>query len=438
MENRKNVLNLMYKVRTLLASNSGNTNVLNLIIKFFETYKPISDFFNRTDLFDDEAKTLLYANTYVLLEKQCEVIYKSMLKCVSGNFEEKINKTVEKMNTTLENKQIIRDFLFRLLSNDKIADLSYLLALLENVKIVMQAKPIIKEYVPGVTTMALADTAFYQEHGLINEQKSFIWNPDNILITVWNSGSLETQRASLEHELTHLIVQPSTMLENVDNHKQMEDAVEKYLRNLDSNLNKKPITQRHKFESMDNDTHKDGWEGLVIPKILREDPIDVYGDKKNDHDSYTPTPKPLEKEILPNDLTVENVIDFLKRLGFKILKQDGEIIAFFEKRNIVFYCDSLDNNRLKLSFFQQPYIDRDRPWIAFLKGFSECIDQKIDFPLFTDGSFLRLDSSTDDDTQFINSMKKIASMPELYNAVGYENQQIIDKVVAENSKRTNK
>lgn len=377
-------------VNFILLSNKKNKTIVGLYINFTEKYLLIQDLVKEFDPSDSEEKKLYLANAVMLFIKQCEILYEAIKICISNKFDEIISKTVEKMDTTKEYKAIIKDFLLQLLNNNKIEDLAYLLVLLKNVEIRKQTSPIIKEYVPKVITLAAADTVFYSKKGLIKGVEKLVFNPDYILINVWSSMALEAQKEALEHELTHIIVYPSTTVAGIDNHQQMEDAVENYLTSLNSKLEQK----------------KNGVDNNVSESVV----------------------------------SVEQIISNLKQQGFKILKQDNELIAFCEERNIVFFCRDMvhilkNYESDKMSYYQQPYITFDgASKIGFFSHFKNCRKVKIDFPLFTESNYLWLYNLTDKDSPFISSMKRIASIPELYNAVGYENQQLIEKVISENTK----
>ena len=63
----------------------------------------------------------------------------------------------------------------------------------------------------------------------------------------------------------------------------------------------------------------------------------------------------------------------------------------------------------------------------------QCRKEKIDFPLFTESNYLWLYNHKDNDDPFNSSLKRIASIPELYNAVGYDNQQLINQLVSKST-----
>ena len=243
METKNDIYNLMKKVNFIFLSNKKNKTIVGLYINFTQKYLLIQDLVKEFDPSDSEEKKLYLANAVMLLIKQCEILYEAIKICISNKFDEIISKTVEKMETTKEYKAIIKDFLLQLLNNNKFEDLAYLLVLLKNVEIRKQTSPIIKEYVPKVITLAAADTVFYSQRGLIKGEEKLIFNPEHILINVWSSMTLEAQKEALEHELTHIIVYPSTTVAGIDNHQQMEDAVENYLTSLNQIPEQKKMGQ---------------------------------------------------------------------------------------------------------------------------------------------------------------------------------------------------
>lgn len=392
MEKKDDIFYLMKKVNFIYMNNTKNKTIINPYIKFTEKYLLILDLLKEFDPLDSEEKKLYLANAVMLLIKQCEILYRTIMICISNKFDKIISETVEKMKTTKEYKAIVKEFLLQLLNNNKIEDLAYLLVLLKNVEIRKQTSPIVKEYIPKVITLAAADTAFYSRKGLIKGEEKLVFNPDYILINVWSSMTLEAQKEALEHELTHIIVYPSITVEGIDNHQQMEDTVENYLASLRTE------------QEQNNNSHNNSVSERIV--------------------------------------SVDQIIRNLKQQGFKILKQDNELIAFCEERNIVFFCRDmvhiLENYEGdKWSYYQQPYITYDGDsWVGFFAHFKNCRKVKTQFPLFTESNYLWLYKLTDKDSPFISSMKRIASIPELYNAVGYENQQLIDRIVSENTKTT--
>ena len=143
--------------------------------------------------------------------------------------------------------------------------------------------------------------------------------------------------------------------------------------------------------------------------------------------------KPSEKVDFIN-----KIIDDLEKEGFKILDTNDCILAFCEDRNIVFYAPSLDYalryyGSPTSCFYRQPYpsiFKNDTAAIGLFSSVDECFKDKVDFPVFSEFRYLFLyNRLTDKETVFNSSMRRIARYPELYNAVGEENQKIIDKVV---------
>ena len=142
--------------------------------------------------------------------------------------------------------------------------------------------------------------------------------------------------------------------------------------------------------------------------------------------------KEREKQIL-NDLQSNE---------FQILEWGEELLAFCPSRNIVFYDNNLSEcikyygSTIRCNFMQ-PYIYDNKIWIARYNSPQTCKEEKTPFPIFTNNMYLRLyKSQVNPEDYFTISMKKIAAHPILYEAVGPENQAIIDSVLSE--KDTNK
>lgn len=146
-----------------------------------------------------------------------------------------------------------------------------------------------------------------------------------------------------------------------------------------------------------------------------------------------------EESLKPRKtVSLEQIISNLEQDGFKILDSKNCLLAFNESRNIVFYASSIEKaiheyNNKNYCLYQQPRICRDGLHVVscYLKP-ENCEEKKTDFPVFYDeiASYLRLyDMANDKDTVFNSSMRRIAQYPELYNAVGTENQKLIDEIV---------
>ena len=132
---------------------------------------------------------------------------------------------------------------------------------------------------------------------------------------------------------------------------------------------------------------------------------------------------------------ISRIIEELEDKGFKFLETDEYLLAFCDEKNIVFYATY--QNAIKyyggnvLLFFQQPYvIHGNKHVICFYSTIDECKNKKVEFPTFTDNRYLRLyNAEKDKEPAFICSMKRIAQYPELYSAVGVQNQALIDEVL---------
>ncbi len=179
--------------------------------------------------------------------------------------------------------------------------------------------------------------------------------------------------------------------------------------------------------------------------ILSKEETDTYTIVEDNHvletmgfvNNFFREQYPQENENSSN-YTVDRIVNDLIQSGFKFLETNDYYLAFCEERNIVFFARTAEEliinyDEITMSFFQQPYISYyGTPWIGRFWRPERCRMEKIDFPLFTDKSFLRLYNSTiDNDTPFISSMKRIAKYPELYEAVGAENRALIDKILSE-------
>ena len=162
------------------------------------------------------------------------------------------------------------------------------------------------------------------------------------------------------------------------------------------------------------------------------------------------------EEVKTGDYTIEDIpqvdihrgasrnsattIQDLEKIGFKFLETEEPLLAFCSERNIVLWAPSLEafnrNLQTRYSFyFQQPHVafDGDKV-VTMYSSVDNCEKEKTDFPLFKDGigSYLWLydrGEDKDSDSVFNCSMKRIAQYPELYHAVGSENQAIIDEII---------
>ncbi len=383
MEKKRDIFDLANKVGIIM-NNHKSIEISKLFIKFYERMILIKDIINRYSKNKDSEKNILFSNSVVLLEKQCEYLYKSILICVSGNYKKIISQKVEAMSISEEYKEFVKDFLLKLLNNNKIVDLAYLLPLLENVEILKQSKSIIKEYIPGITTMAGAEIKVYYEKGLIKGEEKMVLDIGRFVITMWSKANLKLQRECLEHELTHMIVQPPICKVGENTNKLMEEEVENYLASIS------------------------GKDNITLPN--------------------------------KDNITLPNIIAELEENGFVILKLDDELIAFCEERNILFFANDIKNllNNYEsdsFSFYQQPYISSDgKVWIGFRSHLKDCVKEKVDFPPFGENCYLWMYNpsyarkSGRESNSFLTSMEKIARYPEIYNAVGLENQELIDSI----------
>ena len=240
MVNKDDLFFMAKKAEFHLMNNNHNIHVLKLYISFAEVFllilRIIKDFSK-----SNSSNEMLYANSYALLTKQCELLYESMLMCILNDFHTIINKKVDNMNISNDYKDIVKEFLFQLLNNNKIEDLSYILPLLDNIEIIKKSSPIINKYEPGVITLAGAETRFLYRNGMIDEKEKSILNSDNFLINVWTKVDFEQQKECLKHELAHIILQPNIMEVGVDIHRIQEDKVERYLNELNENSKIKHI-----------------------------------------------------------------------------------------------------------------------------------------------------------------------------------------------------
>ena len=146
--------------------------------------------------------------------------------------------------------------------------------------------------------------------------------------------------------------------------------------------------------------------------------------------------------VRPVRYTLIQIIIQLENYGFKILKTDGELIAYCPKNNATFYISDLHNIELggHLNHFQQPYISFDNEIaLGFFNSFEKLHEEKVDYPIFATNMYLYLHNPNDYRHPFICSMKKIAEIPELYDAVGPLNRALIDMIVADSNEisRTN-
>lgn len=140
--------------------------------------------------------------------------------------------------------------------------------------------------------------------------------------------------------------------------------------------------------------------------------------------------------------SLELLLNDLQSNEFQILEWGEELLAFCPSRNIVFYDNNLSEcikyygSTIRCNFMQ-PYIYDNKIWIARYNSPQTCKEEKTPFPIFTNNMYLCLyKSQVNPEDYFTISMKKIAAHPILYEAVGPENQAIIDSVLSE--KDTNK
>lgn len=150
---------------------------------------------------------------------------------------------------------------------------------------------------------------------------------------------------------------------------------------------------------------------------------------------------------------IKQVINELENNGFQFLSKDpDEIIAINRDRNIVFYCNDINNyysdnymlfqspRRIEDSLFREPYTN-----ITMYKSLDRIPEKKVDFPLFTDSSGWHLgiylwlfNRVKDQDEPFVASMKRIAKYPQLYDLVGPHNQQMIADLLRTNEMNNDK
>ncbi len=232
----------------IFAGNNNNIYIVKLCSKYFEACIELKDILEAYSKSTTDEKNRLYSNTSWNLEKQCEVFYDSIIICLNGNFKQIISNKTNNMKTSEKNKKLIQEFLLQLLSNKKLDDLSYLLALLPYINIIEQNKFIIKEYIPGTTTIAAADTTFYFEEGIIGDKEKLILNPEKFLITIWSKLDDDMRKETIVHELTHIIIYPRTHDGKINNNQEQEDKVDEYLKSLQptSNIEKDDIIRTDK------------------------------------------------------------------------------------------------------------------------------------------------------------------------------------------------
>ena len=139
-------------------------------------------------------------------------------------------------------------------------------------------------------------------------------------------------------------------------------------------------------------------------------------------------------------IKISTIVSDLEKLGFKFLETEESLLAFCSERNIVFWVQSIEDfnryhNTGRVRYFQQPRVTNDgKKVVSWYSKVNDCNEDKADFPLFKDGigSYLWLYDRRKDKSVgsvFDSSMKRIAQYPELYHAVGSENQVIIDKII---------
>lgn len=60
--------------------------------------------------------------------------------------------------------------------------------------------------------------------------------------------------------------------------------------------------------------------------------------------------------------------------------------------------------------------------------FSDCSNEKVEFPVFKNTNFINLYSrKKDEDTPYVSSLKKIYCIPDLFDIVGPGNQLLINE-----------
>ncbi len=134
------------------------------------------------------------------------------------------------------------------------------------------------------------------------------------------------------------------------------------------------------------------------------------------------------------------IVPDLEKLGFEFLETKESLLAFCAERNIVFWAPSIEefNEFYKTGrfyYFQQPRVAYDgEKVVSFYSSVNDCNEKKTDFPLFNEGGasdlwLYNIRKDKGDESVFNSSMKRIAQYPELYHAVGSENQAIIDKII---------
>ena len=180
------------------------------------------------------------------------------------------------------------------------------------------------------------------------------------------------------------------------------------------------LSRRRKIRNMDNTLNSNRRKPMEKTLIL----------SKEEYESKSFNP------ILNSENNIEIIIKDLEGKGFEFLETRECLLAFCEKRNIVLYANSIDEilryyGKSLLNFFQQPYVTYDnRIAVSYFPSIDTCKSKKTDFALFSESNYLNLyNRCIDNDTPFNSSMKRIAKYPKLYNAVGKENQKLIDSIV---------
>lgn len=122
---------------------------------------------------------------------------------------------------------------------------------------------------------------------------------------------------------------------------------------------------------------------------------------------------------------------------FEVLNfDDKELLAFNEKRNIVFHVGEIHCFKKNWYYFQQPVNDGKNHDIRFYSSLESCYPGKSEFPKFTPMMFLSLVSFSSNEFEedlMEVSLRKASMMPSLWNAIGEENRQLFEELKDQNS-----
>lgn len=184
----------------------------------------------------------------------------------------------------------------------------------------------------------------------------------------------------------------------------------------------------------------EGNEKIILKEEADAKGYEILEYEKRIKRTFTETiPMPETKMLTRKEL--ENFINNdLLRKGFeRVYDTDKEIILFNKNRNIVLYVEDKDKFVDGYFVYQQPELLKNGTiWLKRFNNVNNCSKDLISFPKFNLADYLKLSTPFSEEfkqyqeyfheaplTNFYLSMKKIAQIPVLMEAIGEENREIV-------------